>query len=196
MAVVVGHLHTDSIGVRTAASHCMKLQKIERDLAAMRQSVASQAVAASALAAARYSRLACQVRRTVDEPALRKRICLHSDLTAGAGPLPTEGGMGSGTFMSEDSEMAAGAEPGGMEPTAVAPQVVPAAASAPATDTMTGGDADVEPAPRSRHQAYRAKKRELLRSPAFKEKQAKARRTRYANQKDGPCRPYVYKKKN
>ena len=30
MAVVVGHLHTDSIGVRTAASHCMKLQKIER----------------------------------------------------------------------------------------------------------------------------------------------------------------------
>ena len=72
-----------------------------RDLAAMRQSVASQAVAASALAAARYSRLACRVRRTVDEPALRKRICLHSDLTAGAGPLPTEGGMGSGTFMSE-----------------------------------------------------------------------------------------------
>ena len=96
----------------------------------------------------------------------------------------------------QDSEMAAGAEPGGMEPTAVAPQVVPAAASAPATDTMTGGDADVEPAPRSRHQAYRAKKRELLGSPAFKEKQAKARRTRYANQKDGPCRPYVYKKNN
>ena len=98
----------------------------------------------------------------------------------------------------QDSEMAAGAEPVGMEPTAVAPQVVPAAASAPATDTMTGGDgdADVELAPRSRHQAYRAKKRELLGSPAFKEKQAKARRTRYANQKDGPCRPYVYKKNN
>ena len=30
MAVVVGHLHTDSIGVRRAASRCMQLQKIER----------------------------------------------------------------------------------------------------------------------------------------------------------------------
>ena len=45
-----------------------------------------------------------------------------------------------------------------------------------------------------RFQAYCAKKRDLLGSPAFKEKQAKARRIRYANQKDGPCRPYVYKK--
>ena len=67
----------------------------------MHQSVASQATAASALAAAFYSPLACQVQRTVDKPALRKQIRLRSELTAGTGPLPTDGGMGSGTFVSE-----------------------------------------------------------------------------------------------
>ena len=81
-------------------------------------------------------------------------------------------------------------EQAGMVPAEAAPLV--AAASASVTEAAMMGGGEVAPATMSKDQAYRARKRELLGSPGYKEDQANARRIR-RHAKEGPSRPYTYK---
>ena len=72
---------------------CMSACMCDSDLANMRQTVTSSAMAASALASVGYSRLAGQLRRTVEGAALRAVERLRTSMTSGTGPLPAGGGM-------------------------------------------------------------------------------------------------------